>query len=259
MHALSEEFTGITITEQSTIKTLKRFSIYLNELDCQPKDTIHLNQHVTARVFANSENREIVVTIKTTTQLTNEQYKKRKNKMIDYPLADNAKVDQAFYNEFQGIHVTLIRSIMGLASHPRYKRYGFALAGHGIGGALLLGQLSPSDIFIEAYTFGQPRMGNAVFAKYVNDALSDVFRVTHTDDYVPHYPPRTFTQEGVADILGFWHLQTEYWIYIEDCDCNNSNNSNNNNNQYELLWCPGKTLRERLRGISMTVDENPVF
>lgn len=38
-------------------------------------------------------------------------------------------------------------------------------------------------------TFGQPRIGNAVFASYYSEVVPDTIRVTHGHDIVPHLPP----------------------------------------------------------------------
>lgn len=51
------------------------------------------------------------------------------------------------------------------------------------------------------YTFGQPRVGNAEFAKYL-DTVIGAFRVVHNGDLVPHIPPASFT---------FVHGSTEIW------------------------------------------------
>ena len=52
---------------------------------------------------------------------------------------------------------------------------------------------------ITYYTFGQPRVGNNIFASYFSSLLSD-YRVVHYADVVPHLPP---------EILGFHHVPTE--------------------------------------------------
>ena len=42
---------------------------------------------------------------------------------------------------------------------------------------------------VQVVTFGQPRIGNAVFASYYSEVVPDTFRVTHGNDMVPHLPP----------------------------------------------------------------------
>lgn len=50
-------------------------------------------------------------------------------------------------------------------------------------------QLSLGEQNVQVMTFGQPRIGNAVFASYFDQLLPDTFRVTNDHDIVPHLPP----------------------------------------------------------------------
>lgn len=38
-------------------------------------------------------------------------------------------------------------------------------------------------------TFGQPRIGNAIFATYYSELVPNSIRVTNGNDVVPHLPP----------------------------------------------------------------------
>ena len=42
---------------------------------------------------------------------------------------------------------------------------------------------------VQVMTFGQPRIGNAVFASYYSKIVPNTFRVTNGNDVVPHLPP----------------------------------------------------------------------
>ncbi|CAE6418129.1 unnamed protein product [Rhizoctonia solani] len=74
--------------------------------------------------------------------------------------------------------------------------------GHSLGGALaLLDGLYlklnlPSNIEIITRTIGQPRVGNDVFAKFVDQKVPNLVRITNKGDLVPDLPPL---------ILGFKH------------------------------------------------------
>ncbi|CCO29912.1 Lipase OS=Rhizopus niveus PE=1 SV=1 [Rhizoctonia solani AG-1 IB] len=74
--------------------------------------------------------------------------------------------------------------------------------GHSLGGALaLLDGLYlklnlPSNIEIITRTIGQPRVGNDAFAKFVDQKVSNLIRITNKGDLVPGLPPL---------ILGFKH------------------------------------------------------
>ncbi len=49
---------------------------------------------------------------------------------------------------------------------------------------------------ISIYTFGSPRVGNAMFASAYNAAVPDTWRVTNSKDYVPTVPK----------LLGYTHV-----------------------------------------------------
>jgi len=57
---------------------------------------------------------------------------------------------------------------------------------------------------IETYTFGQPRVGDKVFAQAYEAEFGpiDTYRVTHADDPVPHLP---------FEFMDFTHISTEVW------------------------------------------------
>jgi len=81
---------------------------------------------------------------------------------------------------------------------------------------------------IETYTFGQPRVGDKVFAQAYEAEFGpiDTYRVTHADDPVPHLP---------FEFMDFTHISTEVWYKSttskgykvcdgsgEDAKCSNS-------------------------------------
>lgn len=99
-----------------------------------------------------------------------------------------------------------------IAAYPSYK---IKISGHSLGGAiaqLAFAALKPqfSGPLTQAYTYGQPRVGNAPFANFV-DMLSGAtdsasapgiyMRTTHYNDGVPQLPPQ---------YLGFRHSRTEF-------------------------------------------------
>merc|ERR1712070_851501 len=85
---------------------------------------------------------------------------------------------------------------------------------------------------VETYTFGQPRVGDQVFADAYEAAFgqtasdTNAWRVTHADDPIPHLP---------FEFMDFKHISTEVWYesttskgYVvcdgsgEDPKCSNS-------------------------------------
>ncbi|KAG9301449.1 hypothetical protein G9A89_018121 [Geosiphon pyriformis] len=102
-------------------------------------------------------------------------------------------------------------------------------SGHGVGGAYaaiagliftivdLIGVYPPGIKFqgtldINIYTYGQPRIGNIMLARMMND-LVKVTRVTRQNDYVPHFLPI----ENKHSIMQ--HHEREVMIGPIDCDC----------------------------------------
>ncbi|KAG9306047.1 hypothetical protein G9A89_020242 [Geosiphon pyriformis] len=149
-------------------------------------------------------------------------------------------VDKKWSRNFQRMILPLREKIrvMQNETHP----YPIQFVGHGINGVyavfagLYFKKYKPRYA-ISVYTFGQPRIGNAGFANYVQNILgAEIFRVTHTDDYVPKQPPKYNTRSDF-----YVHHQTEYWIQ-PSCSCG-------------LNWvyeCIGQLIRDR-----GYIEENP--
>jgi hypothetical protein len=50
-------------------------------------------------------------------------------------------------------------------------------------------ELEKKGFRVEIYNYGQPRVGDAKYAGFVNTIISDYWRFTHNKDIVPHVPP----------------------------------------------------------------------
>uniref|UniRef100_A0A0N4ZAC6 Lipase_3 domain-containing protein n=1 Tax=Parastrongyloides trichosuri TaxID=131310 RepID=A0A0N4ZAC6_PARTI len=93
------------------------------------------------------------------------------------------------------------------------------ITGHSLGGAMatLLGlQLVSSGRNannITVITFGEPRIGDYVLSDVIRNSLPNLFRVTHYQDIVPHYPPcKSDDNNGCKKISGKpYHHPTEIW------------------------------------------------
>ncbi|KAG9304565.1 hypothetical protein G9A89_020129 [Geosiphon pyriformis] len=126
-----------------------------------------------------------------------------------------AWVLKEFYNDrFLKAKDEVIRNLQNYLKYRTFKKKIFLFTGHGEGGvfaalvALEFEEIIPQDQ-IYVITFGQPRIGDKKFTQYVESRLSNIYRITHADDYVPLF----FGEIAV-------HLNTEYWIpKEEECDC----------------------------------------
>ncbi|KAG6432164.1 hypothetical protein SASPL_103738 [Salvia splendens] len=116
---------------------------------------------------------------------------------INYPGVDGAMVHHGFYNAYNDSSLRPgVLSAVQLAKEL-YGDTNIMVTGHSMGGAmaalcgldlrviLTLGEQQK----VQVMTFGQPRIGNAVFASYYSQVVPDTFRVTHGNDMVPHLPP----------------------------------------------------------------------
>ena len=77
--------------------------------------------------------------------------------------------------------------------------------GHSLGGALatLAGMdLIKAGFDTSCYNYGSPRVGTIGFSSFVGTIMTDMWRITHTRDPVPHSP-------GTGGLLNFWHVCRE--------------------------------------------------
>jgi hypothetical protein len=113
-------------------------------------------------------------------------------KLVDYTSfpACKCKVHYGFYRSIQGIANRTISTVSILKK--RFPQYTIIMTGHSYGAStvqLLAMELYKANITTEIYNFGQPRVGEALYAAFVNSAISNYWRFTHNKDMVPHLPP----------------------------------------------------------------------
>ena len=90
---------------------------------------------------------------------------------------------------------------------------------------LLAMELEKKGIKVEIYNYGQPRVGDAKYADFVNTVIEDYWRFTHNRDIVPHVPPTTgfgylhSCREVFEDENGILNLCSE--TDCEDSKCAN--------------------------------------
>uniref|UniRef100_A0A1D1Y170 Lipase n=1 Tax=Anthurium amnicola TaxID=1678845 RepID=A0A1D1Y170_9ARAE len=133
---------------------------------------------------------------------------------LNYPGVSDAMVHHGFYSAY---HNTTLRPGILKAVHRAKKFYGdvgIMVTGHSMGGAMasfcaLDLTVHHGEDNVQLMTFGQPRIGNAVFASYLSKHVPRAVRVINEHDMVPHLPPyyTYFPQKT------YHHFPREVWIY----------------------------------------------
>lgn len=102
----------------------------------------------------------------------------------------NCKVHYGFYNSALSVTTKMIDSVKLL--RVKYPGYSVVVTGHSYAastGQLLAMELVKNGINVKLYNYGQPRVGDANYASFVNTKISEYYRTTHNKDIVPHVPP----------------------------------------------------------------------
>lgn len=102
----------------------------------------------------------------------------------------NCKVHYGFYNSALGVLNKTIDTVKILRT--QYIGYSVVVTGHSYAastGQLIAMELVKKGINVKLYNYGQPRVGDANYAVFVNTKISEYYRTTHNKDIVPHVPP----------------------------------------------------------------------
>jgi len=95
-----------------------------------------------------------------------------------------------FYRSAESVANKTVISVSKLKK--KFPDYSVIMTGHSYGAATvqLLGmELERFGIDVEIYNYGQPRVGDANYAGFVNTVIDEYWRFTHDKDIVPHLPP----------------------------------------------------------------------
>ncbi|KAL2610682.1 hypothetical protein R1flu_029255 [Riccia fluitans] len=133
---------------------------------------------------------------------------------LNYPGIEDAMVHSGFYSAY---HNTTLREgvVKGVqAILATRDDLGTIVTGHSMGGAMaslcaldLAANFGLKDL--KVITFGQPRIGNSIFAAAYYALVPNTVRMTHNHDIVPHLPPY-YTLLGEKT---YHHFATEVWIF----------------------------------------------
>ncbi|KAJ2856755.1 hypothetical protein J3B02_001421 [Coemansia erecta] len=142
----------------------------------------------------------------------------------EYPTEiSGSAVHSGFFQITNAVFPHILKNIRALAED--YLDYKVVFIGHSLGGAnaVIAALMYARDNEFEkervrVWTFGEPRVGNKLFAEYYTSMLGNqTFRVTNQADVVPHVPP--------WQILGYQHHPLEIHILNKDHDfyvCHNT-------------------------------------
>ncbi|KAI8324896.1 alpha/beta-hydrolase [Martensiomyces pterosporus] len=141
------------------------------------------------------DSHEIIVAFRGTTNLS-EMLNNLKFSLVDWNGAGSgAKVHSGFSAAYTSAANIVRTSIDGLLKKDSQAKVVFV--GHSLGGAQA--SLAAADFVfryptlktkVSLYTFGQPRVGNPVFANWMDRQDFPVFRVVHRTDLVSQLPPQ---------------------------------------------------------------------
>ncbi|RWR94122.1 lipase [Cinnamomum micranthum f. kanehirae] len=133
---------------------------------------------------------------------------------LNYPGMPDAMVHCGFYSAY---HNTTLRPRVLLAVQRAKELYGdlgIMVTGHSMGGAMasfcaLDLAVNQGEHNVQVMTFGQPRVGNSIFASYFSKHLPNTIRITNENDMVPHLPPYyTYFPHKT-----YHHFPREVWLY----------------------------------------------
>jgi hypothetical protein len=102
----------------------------------------------------------------------------------------NCNVHYGFYNSALRVANKTINTIKSIGL--KYPAYSVVVTGHSYGaavGQLIAMELESKNINVKLYNYGQPRVGDAKYAVFVNTKIPEYYRTTHNKDVVPHVPP----------------------------------------------------------------------
>ncbi|KAI4369581.1 hypothetical protein MLD38_018006 [Melastoma candidum] len=133
---------------------------------------------------------------------------------LNYPDMPDAMVHHGFYLAYH--NTTMRPGILNAVEKAKdiYGNTSIMVTGHSMGGAMaafcgLDLAVNGESQDVQVITFGQPRIGNAVFASLYSQLMPNTFRVTNGHDIVPHLPPyyQYFPQKT------YRHFPKEVWLY----------------------------------------------
>lgn len=123
-----------------------------------------------------------------------------------YPYVPGAFVHDGFYKGYLQVADIIYHTVRPM--QDEYPNLTVISTGHSLGGALALlnavGLVEKGIRNVELWDYGQPRVGNEVFANYAKELLPVLYRTINQADIVPHVPP--------IDTTRYHHAPYEVWF-----------------------------------------------
>ncbi|KAG9287316.1 hypothetical protein G9A89_008947 [Geosiphon pyriformis] len=232
--------------EIELMNNLGRFAYYAHISYClnhDDGDGVGLGLFVKIAEYINEENELELIVYFSARMKSRESWLNKKFKLVDYQLFQafglKSKIDEEMSQQFSVAELRIALKInekLRLLNRGKIKEEfpikKFNFVGHSIGAAYAVLTsikwsitllLTPFDV----YTYGMPHIGNKDFSTGISRLVNlNIYRVTHTDDYVPRLP--LLAEDTLL------HPIFEFWIFT-NCDCN----------RYEEVWlCLGTPVGE---------------
>lgn len=156
---------------------------------------------------------------------------------VGYSRCSGCNVHRGFFNSYNTVASFVKAQVSTLLA--KYRNAPIYVTGHSLGGAIAI--VAALDIHatygnsLKLYTYGEPRVGNAAFASYVNSAIPDTFRVVHYADIVPHLPPAASNYKHVNSEVWYTEDMKSYKVCAaEDGSCSNSRVPNLSTSDHDI-------------------------
>ncbi len=169
-------------------------------------------------------------------------------------LVNNRRGDGRLHTEFQKSANAVFQQLKAYIETHRVDNSRLFLCGHSLGGGLAMIAASWLDVdsrmpsIAEVYTYGAPRVGNPVFAKYFQDLglATKTVNWTAQNDPVPRVPP--------CDI-GYRHPTKLQYVLNDATVVRQSLDAKKQTNQYESLLVAALPTTRQLFWIARKLDD----
>ncbi|KAG9304084.1 hypothetical protein G9A89_005994 [Geosiphon pyriformis] len=212
------------ITSNEFFLRLQEYAFFANEAYCGTYGDMAFSDKIRGFVLVLESKKQIYFSFRSAKQLlTLKDWPFNDNKLVSTKgsMPKGLMIHGGIYQNYLTAQAEILKIAQDILQRPEHHGFEVILIGDGLGGAyatlaaLDIQKKFPELQKIQVYTFGQPRIGNAVFANYVDsfNHTLQINRITNYKDSVPSFPPNS---------QGYIHTGGEIWIsklpnWIFDC------------------------------------------